>query len=155
MKSILNSLFFLWFIFALILIGITITSYLDLPGSYKAFLVQSGSMNPSVKVGDYIVIKPSPVYVVNDIVTFTDSHNRIVTHRIVEIDNQSITTKGDANSVSDSTAISQDQIIGRYQFSLPFLGWLITFSKTLPGLIVLIIIPSVVVVYDQFITLFR
>ena len=59
------------------------TSFLPLPGNFKTFVVQSGSMEPAIRTGSLIFVKPMEKYVVGDIVNIKDGKNS-VTHRIVE-----------------------------------------------------------------------
>jgi signal peptidase len=151
MKFFLEIISWIFVCLLILIIGQTVFSRLNFPGSYKTFLVQSGSMSPVIKTGDLIFVKPINQYQKGDIITFTDSDSKKVTHRIYEIkDNQLIVTKGDANSVTDNNTINSQQIIGKVFLNLPYLGYIITFSKTLPGIITLIIIPSTIIIYDEF-----
>ena len=58
-------------------------------------------MYPEIEVGNYIVIKQYKEYKVNDIVTFIDTEGNVVTHRIIKMENDMFTTKGDANNIDD------------------------------------------------------
>lgn len=113
---------------------------------YRFFLVQSGSMEPSIMVGDLILVKKQSSYSQNEVITFQNQNQRITTHRINEIKNGSIITKGDANRVEDNDLINQEQILGKVVLVLPKLGFLVAFAKTLPGLIILVLIPSLILI---------
>lgn len=130
-----------------------VSSNFDIFGGYKSFLVQSGSMEPAIMTGDIILIHNQTSYLLNDVVTFRDEENRTVTHRLVEIPKDkstgSFSTKGDANRSQDAAQINQDQIIGKVVFVIPKLGYLVAFSKSLPGLIILIMIPALMFLLDQ------
>jgi len=39
--------------------------------------------------------------------------------------------------------------VGKVELSIPFVGYPIAFAKTLPGLIVLIIVPGTIIVYNE------
>jgi signal peptidase I len=135
----------------ILIIGQTVSSRLNLPGSYKTFLVQSGSMAPAINTGDLIFVKPVASYQVGEIITFIDRDSKKVTHRVYKINyDNTFLTKGDANSVVDSGSVNPQQIIGKVFLSLPYLGYVINFSKTFPGIITLVIIPSTIIVYDEF-----
>jgi len=125
-------------------------SQLNLPGNYKIFLVQSGSMSPALKTGDMVIVKPILSYQVNDIITFNSHQNFTVTHRIIQTNNDGFITKGDANSVTDQNQVDKSQILGKVFFTLPKIGYFIMFVKSLPGLITLIIIPSTLIIYQEF-----
>lgn len=109
----------------------------------KVFLVQSGSMEPSIMTGDVIAVKAEDFYSKGDVVTFKDSTSRIVTHRIVESKSgDNFVSKGDANKDSDRESVRKDQIIGKVMIVIPKVGYLVNFSKSLPGLILLVLLPA-------------
>ena len=78
---------------------------------YTFFEIISGSMSPTIEKGDMILVKLDTVYKVGDIVSFKDNDS-IITHRIVEINDNYYVTKGDANNTLDNP-INKDQIIGK------------------------------------------
>lgn len=93
---------------------------------YQVFVVQSGSMEPSIPTGSLVLIKPQPNYVQNDVVTFRDlDSGGTVTHRIVKINATStqFQTKGDANSSFDKDLIFPEQILGKVTHQVPYLGY--------------------------------
>jgi signal peptidase len=57
--------------------------------------------------------------------------------------------KGDANDSPDGDLVQKYQIIGRVNFSIPYIGYLVAFARTLPGLIICIIVPALVIVYEE------
>lgn len=60
----------------IIIIGIAvlgvyvISSNFNILGNYRPYLVQSGSMEPSIMTGDIVVIQSRNTYVINDVITF-------------------------------------------------------------------------------------
>jgi signal peptidase I len=114
---------------------------------YKVFLVQSGSMEPSIMTGDVVVIKKNTSYSINQVITFTDSDKRIVTHRIIENGKRGeYITKGDANQSSDTRSVENSQIMGTVVLVIPKIGYLIRFIKTPAGLIIFIFLPAVFII---------
>ena len=91
--------------------------------NYYIFNVTSGSMEESIHVGDYIIVKKVDDFKVNDIVTY-QKDNYFITHRIIEIDGDKVVTKGDANNVPDDE-ISKNDIIGKYYRKSKLLSFLI------------------------------
>lgn len=148
-KIVIEILSWLFIIFFAGLIILTTISNTNIAGGYKLFLVQSGSMEPSIMTGDIVVINRQKNYFVNDTVTFKDSQNRVVTHRIVNIDQEKISTKGDANRTDDPEIINQNMILGKVLLVLPKLGYVVAFAKSLPGLVVLIVIPCFILIVDE------
>ncbi len=141
------------------MIGLTALSNSNMTGSYHFFLVQSGSMEPSIMTGDIIVVNQQKQYKKNEAVTFTDNKGRRVTHRIVDIKNEGgktiFLTKGDANRTSDNDSITADRVVGKVVLVVPKLGYLVAFSKSFWGLIVLVLLPSTLIVVDEVVKIGR
>lgn len=142
----------------LIVIGILIAfSLLPIKNNYKILAVTSGSMEPAIGVGSLAIIKPASDYKVGDIITYkkpnASSDKETTTHRIVEVSESAgstfYKTKGDANDNADSALVSRDQVVGKYYFSIALLGYLIKYLKSLPGLILIIIIPATIIIYEE------
>lgn len=69
----------------------------------KGFLViVTESMSPTIESGDFIIISEEKIYEEGDIVTYLDDANMIVTHRIVEINDDTFIAKGDNNNIEDN-----------------------------------------------------
>lgn len=117
---------------------------------YQFFSVTSGSMEPSINIGDMLIVEKQTNYHKNDVVTFTNSSQRIVTHRITDLiseaKNSLFATAGDANRNNDYDKINQDQIFGKVISVIPLLGKLSLFSNQLYFLITLIIVPALLLI---------
>ena len=85
-------------------------------------VVVGNSMYPTLYDGDFIVIKKNEDCFENDIVCFLDGEDRRIVHRIIQRDENKITTKGDFNNFAD-LPISADRIIGKVVFKSAFLGF--------------------------------
>lgn len=83
----------------------------------KTLTVISGSMTPSLPIGNVVFVISQSTYYVDDIITYTLG-DHFITHRIVYAGDYYL-TKGDANESIDSASISRDQIVGRVLFSMP------------------------------------
>ena len=86
----------------------------------SVFEVQTGSMEPKISAGDWIIVKYDKNIELNDIVTF-EHKGQYITHRVIESYNGTYVTKGDANSAKDAP-ISKDKIIGKVTKVLPHFG---------------------------------
>lgn len=86
----------------------------------SVFEVQTGSMEPEISAGDWIIVKYDKNIELNDIVTF-EHKGQYITHRVIESYNGTYVTKGDANSAKDAP-ISKDKIIGKVTKVLPHFG---------------------------------
>jgi signal peptidase I len=123
-------------------------------GGVRLFSVLSGSMEPTIHTGSAIFDLPSGSYEVGDIVTRTTGTSGVtVTHRIIEkavLDGKTVYhTKGDANNVADEEDISVSQIVGKVAFSVPWFGYVIGFAQTKEGFILLVVVPAVIIVYEE------
>ena len=78
---------------------------------YTFFEIVSGSMSPTIEKGDMIIVKLDTDYKVGDIISFKDEDS-IITHRIIEINDDKIVTKGDSNNTTDNP-ITKDKIVGK------------------------------------------
>jgi signal peptidase len=132
---------------------VVIISALSLPKGLRMYVVRSGSMEPTIKTGDIIFAKVQSSYDVNDIVTYlpkTESDNiETITHRITGEEDSNFITKGDNNTNPDSETVTLKQIKGKYVSRFPLLGYLVSFLKTTPGLILFIIIPGTIIIYEE------
>lgn len=88
--------------------------------------VETGSMEDKIHSGDYVLVYRANNYSVGDIITYQVG-NYFVTHRIIEIENGKVTTKGDANNINDE-AISINQIKGKIIYHGGLLNFIIRFK---------------------------
>ena len=115
-KFIIN--FFTVLIFLILLLTIyakinMITSgknYFEIFG-YSFFKVTTGSMDPTIKENDIIIVSTNDTYNVNDIITYRDDAN-FITHRIIMMDGDILITKGDANNATDQE-VNKSDVIGK------------------------------------------
>lgn len=133
-------------------VSYTLVSWVRHELPWRSYVVQSGSMEPSIMTGDLIIIQKQTTYAKNDVITFKDVNQRTVTHRIMEISKSqpvTVTTKGDANQTIDIDTITQEQIIGKVVQVLPKFGYVVRFIKSPWGFILTIITPAILIVYDE------
>lgn len=118
----------------------------DLP--VKFYIIQSGSMAPSINIGDLVIVKVAENYFPNEVVTFTDRAGRIVTHRIThKEDGKEIRflTKGDASPAPDLERVSVAQILGKVWLTVPLAGRVLTLFRSSPlilagGMVLLLVL---------------
>ena len=115
---------------------------------FRVYRVISGSMQPTLQIGDIIIIRKEKEYHINDIITY-DTGLTTVTHRIKSIDNNGVVTKGDANDVNDDV-FNVDKIVGKYFFRISMIS---LFSNIMIGnsvFIVLIVLFSSILILTIF-----
>lgn len=137
-----------------ILIGVFGGLFLSVTAPYllgsRSLTVLSGSMEPVLHVGDVVVVEQVlPLDVrVGDIVTFRDPTDagRLITHRVRQIDvegrNVGFVTKGDANTSVERWSTDRDGTIGRVQFHVWRLGYLMFWIRSPFGRLALVVLPA-------------
>lgn len=98
----------------------------------------TGSMEPTIRAGELVVISEKLNYKVGDIVTYRDEDNFLVTHRIVEKIGNDVVTKGDNNNIVDNK-ITIENIVGKVVFHSKLLGFFLLYILK-PLIIVYVII---------------
>ena len=122
--------------------------------------VVSGSMKPMLNEGDFLVYQRQPAdrYEVNDVVIYVrdggSANEKLISHRVVSIDGNTVIVKGDANEIADDPIV-KDQIVGRMVFYIPKLGAAAAFLRTPAGyvclcaVIVLLIVLNVLTIRKE------
>ena len=117
---------------------------------FNFFRVQSGSMEPTLQIGDVIMVQKTPAKDIHkgDIVSYKadegEMNGNIVTHRVIKEprsqgDGYILLTQGDANDLPDPE-ITSDQLIGKYVTTLWLMGKLYSFFLTPVGLVTMIVV---------------
>jgi signal peptidase len=156
MKKVLKIIYYIVFIYIIFIGILLVVSIIPITGNIKILTVLSGSMEPAIHTGSVIIIKPESSYKVGDIVTFGKNTKTDIptTHRIAEmkiVSGEAVyKTKGDANNGEDGKEIGKSEILGKVLFSIPWLGYIVDFVKKPVGLMLVIVIPAVIVIYDEF-----
>jgi len=153
-------IFWVFMVFIIALIFVTVVTRLQggepqLFG-YRLYVVESGSMGPTIKPNSLIVVKelePSQIKEMDIITFYGSSGETTVTHRVVEIKDNglSFVTKGDANEVPDPMPVEANRLIGKVVLAIPYLGKVLKFLSTPLGLTLLIVFAVVWAIFDSFV----
>ena len=96
-----------------------------IPG-WQSVVISSGSMSPSIRLGDVVVTAPSDGQGLSPgavVVISNPAISGLVTHRIVSVNaDGSYRTKGDANSEADSTPVWPEDVIAVGRLVVPYIG---------------------------------
>lgn len=108
-------------IILLVIIIILISSFIIVINkdkiTIKYLVIKSGSMYPTFDVGDIIIIKKENRYEVGDIITYNYYDKYLITHRIIDLDDDNnFITKGDNNNSEDEECVTIDNIVGKTIF---------------------------------------
>lgn len=131
--------------------------------------VASGSMVPTLQVGDLIIVQgvpnasnikaaPKDAPEPGDIIVFYNPRkgfrdpNDLIVHRAVDKifkdDKLYFTTQGDANPGPDSRDVPEDYVVGKVVFfRIPLVGF-ITFLMRTPAAILVVLPPLILIVID-------
>lgn len=118
------------------LLTLAVVAGLPLLLSWGSYVVESGSMEPSISVGDVVLARPTAeddkvrvgrVYVFDD----PRPTGHLVVHRVVERrDDGTFTTAGDANDVTDLTPLEAAGIRARAVLLVPYVGLPVHWART-------------------------
>ncbi|MGH2572498.1 MAG: signal peptidase I [Actinomycetota bacterium] len=98
---------------------------------FRPLIVHSGSMAPSIEVGDLAItklVRPASV-AVGEVITFRDPSRSqtLVTHRVVRRDltgaRYFFTTRGDVNHAIERWSVEADGTVGRLVLRVPNIGY--------------------------------
>lgn len=112
------------------------------------FEVISGSMEPTINVKDLIVVSQTDTIKENDIITYRDN-NDFITHRVIKIDGEILTTKGDSNNSSD-TKINKSKIVGKVILVIPkggIIREILINPKVIISVVITLILSSLCISY--------
>ena len=156
-------------VFFFCLVGFTLFSYNNMSNNQKetlplfnSYVIVSESMVPTIKVNDAIVTKrvDDSSLKIGDIITFSSNDivykGLTITHRIVGVqqlaDGSNVyRTKGDNNTLPDSSLVNLDSVYGRVIFKIPRIGYIKSFVSSTTGFIVSILIPILFVIFYEMI----
>jgi signal peptidase I len=134
----------LWFVGGCLLITLVPILF-----GWRPFVVQSGSMEPRINVGDIVLAAPvdSAQDLVGRVTVFVDPDRResYKTHRVVGLNaDGTMTTQGDANPTADSTRISVDDVRGLGRLLVSFAGLPYVWARSGQWLLLLLFLASLV-----------
>lgn len=123
---------------------------------YSIMSVLTGSMEPNYKVGDIVIVKKTDTDELKnkDVITFyssdPDMEGQIVTHRIIDITEENgqrlFETKGDNNKIADIEKVEENDVIGKVEGRIPYVGKAATFMQTnRVAFFLIVILPMLVI----------
>lgn len=99
-----------------------IWAFAPLMAGWSPIVVTSGSMSPTIRPGDVVVVAP-PSADPRGVVVFEDVNGDLVTHRVdAVLDDGRLRTKGDANAVPDSELLTRGRVFGEGRLLVPLTG---------------------------------
>lgn len=137
-------------IIIILIIIITIYTVSDV----RFLTVIGTSMNPDITQNDIVVVVPTDTMSleIGDVITYKlymEGKDYMFTHRIVNIENGIIMTKGDNMPESDGYDVMSKDVVGRVVGIIPYIGGLIRFVHTTTGYLIFIFIPSILLIIRE------
>ena len=114
----------IWFLiplYSLLLFSIILVSGIT---RYQVLAIGSGSMEPNISYGGVVIFRRfnNDSLYKGDVIVFKHG-NSLIVHRIVDINNDVIYTKGDANDKPDSFGVARSDIVGIAKFDVKYIGF--------------------------------
>lgn len=138
----------------LVVAAFVIQAFPWLVGADYALTVMSGSMEPAIGTGSIVFVAETPPEEIeeNDVITYR-SGSDLVTHRVAEKYESTTSlrfrTKGDANDALDPDPVYRDDVVGTVLFSIPFIGYVVSFGNTTAGYVTLVLIPVTLFIFNE------
>ncbi|MEM2619383.1 MAG: signal peptidase I [Candidatus Hadarchaeales archaeon] len=107
----------------LLLFSVLLTVPFVLKG--RVYVMQGGSMEPSISNGDLVLLKPAREIREGDVVVY-----RNICHRVLFVGEETLTTKGDANPDPDPWLVPKNAVVGKVDRVIPRLGSLFLFARS-------------------------
>ncbi|MGZ4199740.1 MAG: signal peptidase I [Thermoleophilia bacterium] len=115
-------------LFAIVTLAVAVLGWLflgpvQLGGSTGYVITKGSSMQPLIQQGDLVVLRRHSSYQVGDVVGYHNSAlHHVVLHRIIAVNGDKLTMKGDNNNFVDSQHPAMSDVVGEKWFRLPRVG---------------------------------
>lgn len=110
---------------------------LPMPFGVGAAVVLSGSMEPTLRINDVILVRKTDSYGVGDIIVYQSGQTLIV-HRIIAKDGETVITRGDANNTADAP-LEIRAVKGKVIARVPGFGTVVNALKTPAGILIVLL----------------
>jgi len=116
----------------------------------KAFIIVSGSMIPTIEIGDVVIIQDANKASVGEIIAFRRD-STVIVHRVIKEMNVNrkimYQTQGDNNNMADLELVDMQNIEGVYTGKIPWVGNILMFLYNNLAFVVVVIILILIVKY--------
>lgn len=124
---------------------------------YSVYSVSGNSMYPTLNEGDAILSKSHETYLVGDVVTYRiDDSGKVAINRIVGTHSGGFITRPDSNVEEDDELLQESAIVGKVEYSLPFLGGFCSVLQSFFGtaiivlaMVILVVLPSILMKNEE------
>lgn len=113
----------------------------------RFYMIMSGSMEPTIHVGDAVISKEMPDYNEGDVIAFNQGGATTV-HRIIKVYTEEgkelYQTQGDNNNTQDKGLRTQEDVYGKVLFRIPKAGDAILFLQK--NIIIVILAIGIIII---------
>lgn len=127
-------------LYSIIQKNITKENYTNIFG-YTFLEVLTGSMSGTIEIGDGVIVKLTKDVEKEDIIVY-EKDNSLITHRLIEKQNDKLIAKGDANNTQDEP-ITQEMVVGKVIKIIPNAN---LWKKIIIGVVIALIIIFIVII---------
>lgn len=132
----------------LLILALCLCGMIFLPraAGIQTYVILSSSMEPAMPTGSLIYVRPYAHRTqlhLQDVIAFRSGES-MVTHRVVRTnwEEDSVTTKGDANDRADAAPVSYQDISGKVIRFIPYIGYGLMMVQTRGGQLVLCLVAA-------------
>jgi signal peptidase len=141
-RIIRRSLLVVW---SLLMVGLLATvafSHAVSLSGRQTYIINGGSMEPTIPLGSVVAVANVELARIapGDVVTLKDGDRPVFTHRVIDVrldeaGARSFVTQGDANAFVDADPVPAQAILGRVEFHVPVLGFLLAMLSAPTGIL--------------------
>lgn len=113
------------------------------------------SMQPTYQPGDILVLQPLSGGITPGMVVSYQMTNKLITHRVLAIEDGRLITQGDNNDSPDPWKVPVENVIGTPVLRIPYLGFVLYFAQQPLGWLLFVILPVIYLVGSEIRTIAR
>lgn len=145
--SIIHFIYRLGWFFVFVIVCIYFAQFMGI----QSYIVRSGSMEPGIPTGSICMVDTKYEFQkirVNDVIAFRMGSN-LVTHRVIQMTEDGLITKGDHNDVDDGLTTTEENYVGKNIMTIPCLGYILSWIQTIKGKITIVIFTLSIMVIQM------
>ena len=134
-----------WVVTVILFLFIAGLAFIHYSPGYSFSMVRSGSMSPTINMGDAIITTPAASKVKPGLIVTYLHDGELITHRVLSVNGDILATKGDAMEHPDPWPVQITDVKGMFLFRIPYIGFVANFVRTRVGWFAAIIVPTTVI----------
>jgi signal peptidase len=134
---------------SILLLGVTLGFLTLFAFQGRLLIVLSQSMSPAINAGDAILLQPIRGEITPGMVVSYEHDGKLFTHRVVEVNGDSLRTKGDQAHSEDPWTVPVAEVVGTPLMRFPYLGFVLQWMREPMGWVLLVALPAAIIVADE------